>query len=746
MEKPSHSVHAQISPRLLSLGSTGFTFKLNSYIVVKKVRPGRNCNLANERTIFDILERYPPSPFIFRSFYRTEQAIFLEYATYGDLASLLGEEQQRDELSQRVMGVLEELGLAHCDICLGNMLLYPAGHVKLADFDRTLKIGEDMLSGTEPFARLLGDEGDPDRGTYGKAGCRTEQFAIGLSWAPRPDGGPTQIRPGGEIGSLSALGVSDGGSNGDIRRSSTLRPSTSQRPIGYAVAGAVIGGLATASAINFSLFQRPAEESKPMWKETDEQRSRVRATYADKATMTKAVDEIRQLLGNDAVSVDSDDLDEHGYSEWSTSNTDVRPVAIARPSSTEQVSGIARICTKYKVPMVPYGAGSSVEGNFSSPHSGICLDFSEMNKIVAFHPEDMDVVVQAGVNWTNLNEEIKTTGLFLPLDPSPTALVGGMIATNCSGTNAMRYGTMKDYVVSLTVVLADGSIIKTRHRPRKTSAGYNLTGLFTGSEGTLGIITEATLKLAIIPETLSVAIATFSTVKEAADAAFKMMRRGVPLAALELMDDVQMKVINKSGGAGGRMWDEKPTLFLKFSGSKNTVKDSMQLAQEIVKSNGCQAFESANTEEKMQSLWSARKQALWANIAARPEGTQIWSTDVAVPLSRMAELIEISKERASKLGLYSSVLGHVGDGNFHQVVMYNPDVEEQRQAVSDCVDSMMVRALEMEGTVSGEHGIGLGKKHCLQKELGPATIGVMKALKETLDPHWLLNPGKVFDR
>lgn len=275
------------------------------------------------------------------------------------------------------------------------------------------------------------------------------------------------------------------------------------------------------------------------------------------------MDEIRQLLGQDIVSIDSDDLDEHGYSEWSTSNTDVRPVAIVRPQTTEEVSSIARICTKYKVPMIPYGAGSSVEGNFSSPYSGVCLDLSGMDRIVAFHPEDMDIVVQAGVNWTNMNEEIKHTGLFLPLDPSPTALIGGMIATNCSGTNAMRYGTMKDYVVNLTVVLSDGSVVKTRHRPRKTSAGYNLTGLFTGSEGTLGIITEATLKLAIIPENFSVATATFSTVKEAADAAFKMMRRGIPLAALEMMDDVQMKVINQSGGAGGRLWDEHPTLFLK---------------------------------------------------------------------------------------------------------------------------------------------------------------------------------------
>ncbi|KAH6982668.1 hypothetical protein EDB80DRAFT_625638 [Ilyonectria destructans] len=524
------------------------------------------------------------------------------------------------------------------------------------------------------------------------------------------------------------------------------RNQPGQRPITYMAIGVLIGGIFTASMGNFGNSPASVNEPIPRWQTSETHHGpSARTKYADIATTMTAVSEIRERLGEDGVSVDKDDLEDHGFSEWSTSNTEVRPIAIVHPKTTEDVSAIAKICTTYKVPMVPYGAGSSVEGNFSSPYAGICVDVSRMDKIVAFHPEDMDVVVQPGVNWVNLNDKIKDTGLFLPLDPSPTALIGGMVATNCSGTNAMRYGTMKDYVVNLTVVLADGSVIKTRHRPRKTSAGYNLTALFTGSEGTLGIITEVTLKLAIVPESFSVATATFSTVKDAADAAFKMMRRGVPLAALELMDDVQMKVINLSGGAGGRIWDEAPTLFLKFSGSEKTVEDSTRLAQEIVQSNGCHSFESATTEQQMQSLWSARKQALWASLAARPEGTQIWSTDVAVPLSRMAELIEISKERASNLGLFTSVLGHVGDGNFHQIVMYRPDKEDERKAVEDCVNTMMDRALEMEGTVSGEHGIGLGKKHCLEKELGPATIGVMKALKETLDPHWLLNPGKVFD-
>ena len=261
--------------------------------------------------------------------------------------------------------------------------------------------------------------------------------------------------------------------------------------------------------------------------------------------------------------MDETDLESHAYSEWSTSNAETAPIAVIRPLSTEQVSVIAKFCTKYRVPMVPYGAGSSVEGNFSAPYSGICIDLSNMDKIVAFHPEDMDVVVQPGVNWVALNEKIKDTGLFLPLDPSPTATIGGMVSTNCSGTNAMRYGTMKDYVLSMTVVLADGSVIRTRHRPRKTSAGYNLNSIFTGSEGTLGIITEVTVKLAVLPTNFGAATATFPTVKHAALAASQMIRKGAPLAALELMDEVQMRVINMNGGTGGKSWAELPTLFIK---------------------------------------------------------------------------------------------------------------------------------------------------------------------------------------
>ncbi|OJJ02283.1 hypothetical protein ASPVEDRAFT_41774 [Aspergillus versicolor CBS 583.65] len=468
--------------------------------------------------------------------------------------------------------------------------------------------------------------------------------------------------------------------------------------------------------------------------------------YADRETMLKGVQAIANILGPDSVTTDEDDLDFHGYSEISTSHCTARPVAVVTPKTTAEVSTIARICSEYKIPMVPFAGGSSVEGNFTAPYSGISVDFSQMNQIIAFHEEDMDVVVQPGVNWVELNDTIKDSGLFLPLDPSPTALIGGMVSTNCSGTNAVRYGTMKDWIINLTVVLADGSIIKTRQRPRKTSAGYNLTGLFAGSEGTLGMITEVTLKLAPVPETLSVAVATFPSVRSAVTCVSKIMRQGIPMAAVELMDEVQMAVLNKNGGAGGRMWEEKPTILFKFSGPAQSVAADITRVEKISSEGGGSAFEFAKSEQEMHNLWSARKEAVWAMSSQRPEGTKMWSTDVAVPLSRMPEIIDLSKQESGALGLFSSVLGHVGDGNFHQTVMYDPSDPAQTQAVRECVQKMVHRAVDMEGTVSGEHGIGLGKKECLLEELGPETISVMRTLKQSLDPHFLLNPGKIFDR
>ncbi|KAK3689197.1 hypothetical protein B0T22DRAFT_499029 [Podospora appendiculata] len=468
--------------------------------------------------------------------------------------------------------------------------------------------------------------------------------------------------------------------------------------------------------------------------------------YAIHSQMLQAADQIARAIGQDNVSYDTDVLEHHGHSDWSTSNSPVRAAAVVYPRTTADVSAIARICNALSVPMVPFGAGSSVEGNFSQPHSGICIDFSHMDQIIAFHPDDMDVVVQPGVNWVDLNRHIAHAGLFAPLDPSPTATIGGMVSTNCSGTNAMRYGTMKDWVLNLTVVLADGTVIKTRRRPRKTSAGYNLTSLFVGAEGTLGIVTEATLKLAPIPQDTSVAVVAFGSIRDAAAAASELIRSGIQLAALELMDDVQMRILNEHGSEAvrRRKWEEKPTLFVKFSGTTDGIKSDAARVGEIIRGSAQLHFAKSKQEE--QDLWAARKEALFTMVNIRPRGTEIWSTDVAVPVSRLAEIIDLSKRECGQLGIFASVIGHVGDGNFHVAMMYDPRDEEQKRAVARCVHNMMSRALEMEGTVSGEHAIGIGKKDCLVDELGQDTIGLMRTVKRAVDPKWVMNPGKVFDR
>lgn len=407
---------------------------------------------------------------------------------------------------------------------------------------------------------------------------------------------------------------------------------------------------------------------------------------------------MRSLLGDDdAISTDDEDLRSHGFSEWSSINIDQLPVAVAYPKSTDDVSKIAKICSKYRMPMVPYSGGSSLEANFSAPFGGMSIDFAFMDQIVAVHEDDMDVVVQPSVQWMELNDKIKDTGLFFPVDPGPSAQIGGMVGTSCSGTNAVRYGTMKEWVVNLTVVLADGTLIKTRRRPRKSSAGYNLTGMFVGSEGTLGIITEITLKLAVIPQETSVAVVTFPSIRNAANAASKIMRAGVPVGAMEILDEVQMNVINRAG-ATGKTWKEVPTLFFKFSGTTAGVQDNIKMVRSIAKANECCAFDFTSDVEEAKKLWSARKESLWSMLSLRKHGAEVWSTDVAVPLSRLPDIIEISKKEMDDLGLFASIIGHVGDGNFHESIMYDNTNPEERAKVERCVHDMVDRALEMDGT------------------------------------------------
>lgn len=469
-----------------------------------------------------------------------------------------------------------------------------------------------------------------------------------------------------------------------------------------------------------------------------------RPRYAAKTELESAISELRFALGDDAISTDDEDLQRHGYSEWSSINIDQLPVAVAYPQSTEEVSQIAKVCHKYKIPMIPYSGGSSLEANFSAPFGGMSIDFSFMDKIIALHADDMDVVVQPSVPWMSLNEQIKDSGLFFPVDPGPSARIGGMVGTSCSGTNAVRYGTMKDWVINLTVVLADGTIIKTRRRPRKSSAGYNLTNLFIGSEGTLGLVTEITLKLTVIPQDTSVAVVTFPTIRDAAAAASKVMRAGIPVAAMEIMDEVQMSVINRAGSTA-KKWKEVPTMFFKFSGTRAGVQENVKLVKAIAKAHKSGDFEFAVDAEEQKTLWSARKESLWSMLALREEGHEVWSTDVAVPLSRLPDIIEISKKEMDDLGLFASILGHIGDGNFHESIMYNSKDPRERAAVEKCIKDMVDRALEMEGTCTGEHGIGLGKKDSLLKELGLDTINVMRSIKAALDPHWLMNPGKIME-
>lgn len=354
----------------------------------------------------------------------------------------------------------------------------------------------------------------------------------------------------------------------------------------------------------------------------------------------QAIAEIEVALSDteDIISTDDDDLHAHGFSEWSSINVETLPVAVAYPRCTEQVSTIARICHKWKVPIIPYSGGSSVEGHTAAPFGGISIDFVHMDKIIKVNEGDMDATVQPSVLWTDLNDQLARngTGLFFPVDPAPNAKIGGMIGTNCSGTNAVRYGTMRDWVVNLTVVLADGTVFKTRRRPRKCSAGYNLNGIFVGSEGTLGIVTEATVKLAVIPQHTSVAVVPFNDIRTAVAAATSVIRGGIPVAAVELMDEVNMRIVNEAG-ATSRVWKEQPTLFFKFGGTEGMVDDNVKETQRILQQYGIKSkdFEFAIDAEQQKQLWSARKESLYSLLALRKDGEELCKISLVPWLSRI---------------------------------------------------------------------------------------------------------------
>lgn len=470
--------------------------------------------------------------------------------------------------------------------------------------------------------------------------------------------------------------------------------------------------------------------------------------YGGLTEFQKALPEFEEFLGSGRITTDEEDLKRHGFNEWTPATVAVAgsiPIAIVYPNSTEEVSNIAKICHKYKLPMIGFSGGSSLEGNFSAPYGGICIDFAHMNKIVEIRPDDMDATVQPSVGWVELNQNLQDNGinLFFGVDPGPIAKIGGMVGTSCSGTNCVKYGPMRDHVVNLTVVLADGSIIKTRQRPRKTSAGYNLNHLFCGSEGTLGLITEITVKLQVVPEKTTVAICPFPTVRGATATAIDIIRAGIPIHCVELMDDVQMWAVNNSGYTQ-RKWVEEPTLFFKFSGSATYVQEQIKRAQEIAKRNNGTKFEFARDDEEGHQLWSARKEALWCSMALGPKNGKLYTTDVAVPMSKLADLIMDTKEDIANAGVaYGSALGHVGDGNFHATLIYN-DTPEDEAIAKQVAQNVVYRGLELEGTCTGEHGVGVSKIDYLVSELGTDTINLMHTIKMALDPYELLNPGKLF--
>ena len=445
--------------------------------------------------------------------------------------------------------------------------------------------------------------------------------------------------------------------------------------------------------------------------------------------------ELRQLLG-DRLSTSAAVCAQHGKDE--SYHTPHAPDAVTFAHSTEEVAAIVRLCSNHKTPVIAFGTGTSLEGHVAALAGGICIDLSQMNQILRINAEDLDAVVEAGVTRKQLNEHLRDTGLFFPIDPGADASLGGMAATRASGTNAVRYGTMRENVLALTVVLADGRIIRTARRARKSAAGYDLTRLFIGSEGTLGIITEVTVRLYGIPEAISAAICDFPTIEDAVNTVILTIQNGIPVARIELLDEAQMAAINSYSKLSHKV---APTLFFEFHGTTAGVAEQAEAVKAIAGEYGGDDFRWATTSEERSKLWQARHDAYYAALALRP-GSKGWATDVCVPISRLAECISETKRDLANSPIPSAMVGHVGDGNFHLVFMIDPRRPEEIAEAGRLNDRMVARALAMEGTSTGEHGVGYGKMDFLVSEHGEA-VSIMRAIKKALDPDNIMNPGKI---
>ena len=414
------------------------------------------------------------------------------------------------------------------------------------------------------------------------------------------------------------------------------------------------------------------------------------------------------------------------------------PDAVVFPETVAEVAGIVSVCREHLVPVVPYGVGTSLEGHVAALHGGVCVDVGRMSAVLRVDAADLDATVEPGVTRKQLDAHLRDTGLFFPIDPGADATIGGMAATRASGTNAVRYGTMRDNVLSLGVVLADGRVIRTGGRARKSSAGYDLTRLFVGSEGTLGIIVEVTLRLHGRPEVISSAACTYPSVDDAVKTVILTIQSGVPVARIELLDEVQMRALNRFSGIG---YSERPTLFFEFHGSEAGVAEQVESVRAVSDGFGGAGFAWTSTTEERGKLWQARHDAHYANMQLRP-GARAWPTDVCVPISRLADCIAETRRDIDESGLLAPIVGHVGDGNFHVDMVIDPDAPREVARARALNERLVARALAMEGTCTGEHGIGYGKIDDLSAEHGEA-VDVMRSLKRALDPLNLMNPGKV---
>ena len=453
--------------------------------------------------------------------------------------------------------------------------------------------------------------------------------------------------------------------------------------------------------------------------------------------------ELEALLGNDAIDDSPSTLKARSSTPWSKSPTDRTASLVVYPQTTEHVSEIMKICHSRRVPVTGYSGGTSLDGALAATRGGICVDFSRMNKVLAIHERDLDVVVQPAVGWQVLDELLSPLDLFFPPDPGPGAQIGGMIGTGCSGTNAYRYGTMKDWVIGMTVVLADGTIVKTKHRPRKSTAGYDLGRLMVGSAGTLGLVTEATLKVTAKPTNEHVAVVAFPSMQKAVNTVIELVQKGMQVAAVEFLDEVFMHAVNQASDSD-RRWREVPTLFMKFSGSAASVKEQIGTVQKLAKQNGSQSFDASGDPEQVEALWSGRKNALWSFINTKPRPDDIFlGSDVAVPISRLGDIVEETKERLKGTGLkHCGFIGHVGDGgfpnddfggsltvqgNFHFSILHGP---EETSIAREFMESVHKRGVDMEGTVTGEHGVGLAMRELLRYEVGDEAVDMMRKVTQ----------------